>query len=199
MCTVLNQPRAIVCRSRTSPQACTTCFHAPEVGHHQHHAPMSSSLKSLPSSALTDIHVSPSDYPVRPSRNNPTATMLHPASCPPRTSMHCLDALCLHDPVTTHSRLLRALYACRQPRTRSILTNSTSHRTSIREIILIQAASRTHCTHAMHTCFSVQKTPSVFVLIFHRKTPDASISNLMHRLLGLNQPRRHVPDAMHAI
>ena len=98
VCTVLNQPCAIVCQSRTSPQACTTCFHAPEVGHHQHHAPMSSSLKSPPSSALTDIHVDPSDSPVRPSRNYLTATMLHPASCPLRTIVHCLNALCMHDP-----------------------------------------------------------------------------------------------------
>ena len=42
-----------------------------------------------------------------------TATMLHPASCPPCTTVHCLDALCMHDPATTSSRLLRALYARR--------------------------------------------------------------------------------------
>ena len=127
MCTILSQPYAIVCRSRTSPQACTTRFHAPEVGHHQHHAPMSSSLKSPPSSALTNTHVSPSDNPVRPSRNYPTANMLHPTSCPPRTSVHCLDALCLHDPVTARSRLLQALYAHRHPcRTMSILINLAS-------------------------------------------------------------------------
>jgi hypothetical protein len=77
---------------------------------------MSSSLKSPPSSALTDIHVDPSDCPVRPSRTCPTATMLHPASCPPAYLHALLDALCLHDPVTTRSRLLRALYArCRMP------------------------------------------------------------------------------------
>ena len=111
MCTVLSQPYAIVCRSRTSPQACITCFHAPEVGHHQHHAPMSSSLKTPPSSALTNILVGPSDYPVRPNRNYPTATILHPASCPPRTTVHCLDALCMHDPchdmLQTPSGLIR--------------------------------------------------------------------------------------------
>lgn len=57
---------------------------------------MSSLLKSSPSSALTDIHVDPSDYLVRPSRNYPTASMLHPASCPPLRAL--LIAMCMHDP-----------------------------------------------------------------------------------------------------
>jgi hypothetical protein len=41
--------------------------------------------------------------------------MLHLPSCPPRTRA-LLDALCMHDPTTTCSRLLQALYACRRPR-----------------------------------------------------------------------------------
>ena len=44
-----------------------------------------------------------------------------------RTSVHYLDAMCLHDPVTARSRLLQALYARRHPcRTMSILINLAS-------------------------------------------------------------------------
>src|SRR3954469_5083852 len=50
------------------PSDLSHVFPRPEVGHHRHHAPMSSSPKSPPSSTLTNIHVDPSDYPVRPSR-----------------------------------------------------------------------------------------------------------------------------------
>jgi hypothetical protein len=49
-------------------------FPRPEVGHHQHHVPMSSSPILPPFSVPTDIQVDPSDYLVRPSRTCPTAT-----------------------------------------------------------------------------------------------------------------------------
>ena len=110
--TALNQLRALVLSKPHKPQACTTCFHAPEVGHHQHHAHTSLSPKSSPSSALTDIPVDPSDYPVRPSQKISDCNNAPPCVMTSLAHLNALlDALCLHDPVTTRSRFFRTLYA----------------------------------------------------------------------------------------
>ena len=56
MCTVLNQPRAIVLSKPHKSSDLRHVFPRPEVGHHQHHAPMSSLPIPPPSSVPTDLH-----------------------------------------------------------------------------------------------------------------------------------------------